>query len=263
MVNKKSKDFIQNQIMSESRHQFIYSYDTKEKDELLKELSDKYPVIRDQNMPSAIYIEDFGLPKIEAKVKPDNSKIDIISSEYLSLSIASSILEASQKTISKEILEEKAKRLINLLNKYNRNPNYPQINNIDDLIKIMNQSKDFYRTFYESYLEEGKELNIMDSSLSFFHLDMFVREYKEALKNDSYFGIILNKKSPIALSSTKAVNFFVGARINKDIAMKIVTTPESWDSYIDQNGQYIEAVHDYGIIELDGSYDDYSKKLRK
>ena len=45
--------------------------------------------------------------------------------------------------------------------------------------------------------------------------------------------------------------------------MKIATEPDDWETYRDVNGQFIEAVHDYGTIELDNSLEDNMRRLIK
>ncbi len=92
---------------------------------------------------------------------------------------------------------------------------------------------------------------------------MFIELLKRAINNNSYFGIILDKQKDIALSSIQAINVWIGRRINHNIALKVSTTLDTWDSYMDSNGIFIEGIHDYGIVELDNSYQEYMKKLKK
>lgn len=92
---------------------------------------------------------------------------------------------------------------------------------------------------------------------------MFIELLKRAINNNSYFGIILDKQKDIALSSIQAINVWIGRRINHNISLKVSTTLDTWDSYMDSNGIFIEGIHDYGIVELDNSYQEYMKKLKK
>ena len=87
--------------------------------------------------------------------------------------------------------------------------------------------------------------------MPFLHLESFVSQYKRGLNNNSYFGIVIDKGADVSLESIRNVNLLVGLRINSYISMKIVVAPDKWDSYFDSDGQYIEAVHDYGVVELD------------
>lgn len=93
--------------------------------------------------------------------------------------------------------------------------------------------------------------------------DMFIGQFKSAINNGSYFGVIIDNQSDIALSSTKAINGLVAGRINKDISMKIATEPDGWDSYHEVSGQVIQRTDDYGTIELDDSHSKYLKKLKE
>lgn len=105
-------------------------------------------------------------------------------------------------------------------------------------------------------------MSIDQIPIPFLQLDLFIAQFKRALNNNSYFGIIIDKQQDIAVSSTKAINFLIGGRINKDISMKIAIQPDNWDTYLDPNGQLIEAIHDYGTVELDDSNREYTKKLK-
>ena len=104
--------------------------------------------------------------------------------------------------------------------------------------------------------------SIDDFRIPFLQLELFISQYKRALDISFYFGIIVDKYDDIALSSTKALNSLVGARINKDISMKIVVEYGMWDSYVDTSGNFIEVIHDYGTVELDDSAKKYVKKLK-
>ena len=81
--------------------------------------------------------------------------------------------------------------------------------------------------------------------------------------NKSYFGIIIDGSNDFSLETYKLVNGYVTRRINGDLSMKVVTDPEKWYTYYDNGGEFAEAVHDYGIVELDSSYSDRTKKMMK
>ena len=104
---------------------------------------------------------------------------------------------------------------------------------------------------------------IMEIPIPFIQLEMVIKDIKELLNIGSYFGIILDKKEPLTYNSTRSVNDLIGSRINKDLSIKVATEPNDWDSYIGNNGQYIEYPHDYGIVELDSSNQEFMKKLIK
>ena len=92
---------------------------------------------------------------------------------------------------------------------------------------------------------------------------MFVRLYKEAMNMKSYFGIIFDKQTPLMPSSTQAINNLIGSRINGDISVKVAIEPDDWETYRDSNGQFVEATHDYGTVELDNSSKTYMKNRER
>lgn len=260
-----NEDYLKNEIMEQNRHQFIYSYNDAKRELFLNKLDNEYPIKIDCNSPMCIYLNDFSFPKISViDCALDNNKIDILSNEYLSFTIAVAILEKTRKNVDVDLLNSKITRLLHLINKYDINSGHKKITSFDELILTMNESKSFYKSYYLDYVKTGQtKKSINDISISFLHLESFISQYKRALNNTSYFAIIIDKSDDISLSSTKAINLLIGSRINKDISMKIVVEPGKWDSYIDVNGQYIESIHDYGVVELDDSQKKYIKSLKK
>ena len=78
---------LKNEIM-QSRHLFIYGYDTNCKSEFLKGLESEYPVSVDSNEPIVLYSNNFGLPKTDVSLAgKDKYYIHRMSSEYFSLSM--------------------------------------------------------------------------------------------------------------------------------------------------------------------------------
>jgi len=264
-MNKyKNLGYLKNEILGQSRHHFIYGYNNEERKSFLEELNREFPIKIDSTSPMAVYVDEIGLPRItDSDSELDTNKIDRLSQEYLSFSIAYNILLKSKENVDVDLLNSRIQKLLNTINKYSKNSEYPDITNLEDLISVLIESKEFYKTYYENYLNNRKLKSIDEIVLPFLHLESFVSEYKKALNNNSHFGIIIDKKDDIILSSTKAINLLVGSRINRDISMKVVVEPGKWDCYIDYNGQYIEAIHDYGIIEFDNSHTEYVEKVKK
>ena len=265
MVYYTNEEYLRKTIMEQSRHQFIYSYNDDRRKLFLQKLDSEYPVVMDCNNPMCIYLNEFGLPKVPMEFEAlDNNRIDILSREYLSFTIAHAILEKSKNNIDNNLLNSRIRRLLDLINKYDLNGDYKEITSLDELISVLKQSKSFYMSYYLEYIKTGKEtMSISELPIPFLQLESFVSQYKRALNNKSHFGIVLDKYDDILLESTKAVNLFVSSRINSNISMKIVLEPDNWDTYITPNGQYAEAIHDYGIIELDDSRTEYVKQLKK
>ena len=265
MERYKNEDYLKQEIMNQSRHLFIYGYNSVQRKQFLKSMSQEYPIILDQTSPMAIYLDEYGLPKIQpSNGELNKNKIDLISSEFLYFSIIENILLKLKENNDLDILNERIKKLIETLNIYSMNRDFSQITDLDDLIRILTQSKEFYKKCYIEYYGNGQEtLSINDIPLPFIQFDIFVKQLKEALKNDSYFAIIIDKQRDISITSIYSINSLIGGRINKDVSMKIVTEPDKWDSYRDSNGQLIECVHDYGTIELDDSLSKHLQRIRR
>ena len=265
MLYYANEEYLRKTIMEQSRHQFIYSYNDDRRKQFLQKLESEYPIVMNCNAPMCIYLNEFGLPKIPIEFDElDNTRINTISREYLSFTIAHSILEKSKNNVDKDLLNSRLRKLLDLINKYNLNDDCKEITSIDELISAFEQSKLFYMSYYLEYFKNGNTtMSISDLPIPFLQLESFVSQYKRALNNKSHFGIVLDKQEDISTESTRAVNSFVASRINKDISIKAVVEPGNWETYISDNGQYIEAVHDYGIIELDDSQSEYVKRLKK
>lgn len=263
MEKYKNEEYLKKEIMEQSRHLFVYGYNNDHRSEFFKSLEDDYPIVADSDKPVALYFDSLGIQKMDADLKEkDSYLINASSREYLSFAIATKILERSME-FDKTILDNRLERLINIINR-NKNAGHGEIESYLDLLREIKTSKDFY---YENYINYVKGLieniPINDIAIPFLQLEMFVRLYKEAMNIDSYFGIIYDKKSPLETSSIQEINNLIGSRINKDISVKIATEPDDWETYRGVNGQFVEAIHDYGTVELDGSNKEYIKKLSK
>ena len=264
MEKYKNEEHLKSEIMGQSRHQFIYGYDGEARKQFLENMVMEYPIVLDERSPMGIYVNEYGLPKIAlGNENVDKSKINIISSEFLNFSIARNILLKARSTNDLDVLNERIIDLLDNLNNYSINRGHSQVRDLDDLIRILTESKEFYKKYYIEYYGKGMETSSLDElAMPFMPFDMFVGQLKSAINNSSYFGVIIDKQDDIALSSTKAINGLVAGRINKDISMKIATEPDGWDSYHEVSGQVIQRTDDYGTIELDASHDEYLKKLK-
>ena len=129
---------------------------------------------------------------------------------------------------------------------------------------LFKNCRKFYLTYphIKTYLETGVFPSLEGLPIRFMELDSFMHYYKKLLNNKSYFSVIVDQQSPISSLSKRAINDVVGKRINADISMKVACQPDEWETYYDLNGQIVEAVHDYGVVELDDSLSQYVKKRR-
>lgn len=257
----KNEEYLKKMIMGQSRHLFIYGRNGQERSELLQSLESLYPLTPDSSEPVALYFDSLALPPASPDFKDKVSyTIYRLSREYLSFSVATKILE---KAAQFDTLDSKLSRLANLTNK-SRNQNHPAITSAVDLLKETKASRDFY---YESYMNYIKDLienvSFEDVTLPFLNLEMFVRQYKRETNMESYFGVVFDKKTPATESSIQAINNYIGSRINSDISIKVAVEPDDWETYHNTSGQPVEAIHDYGIIQLDDSYSSETKKMIK
>ena len=263
MEKYKNEEYLKKEIMQQSRHLFIYGYKNNHRSEFLKSLEMDYPIIADSDKPAALYFDSLGIPKMNIDLKgKDTLLIHASSREYLSFAVAAKILERSM-VVDKKDLDKRFSRLIGLTNKH-KNKGYAEIQTVADLLKQIKTSRDFY---YESYINYVKgligKISIDDVAIPFLQLEMFVRLYKDAMKINSYFGIIFDKQDSLMPSSTQVINNLIGSRINGDISVKVAIEPDYWETYRDSNGQFVEATHDYGTIELDDSFKEHMKILTK
>ena len=254
-------EYLKKQIVEQSRHLFVYGYNNGIRSEYLKGFEKDYPIKLDSNTPVALYFDNLCFPKTEANLEDkDSIMIQAICREYLNFAIASKILDMSNSSIDQETLNEKLSRIILLSNK-NRNPSFLEIKNVHDLAETFKESRDFYSDSFNKYTRgEIDSVSIDQLAIPFLQLEMFVELFKNAINMDSYFAIIYDKKNPLSIPSVKSLNNYLGARINKNLSLKIATEPDDWESYRDVNGQFVQAVHDYGYIKLDDSYKDYMKR---
>lgn len=261
MEKYNNEEYLKNEIMNQSRHLFIYGYNNDYRSSFLKSLEDEFPIMINSDKPVALYFDDLGLPVIEPNIeKIDFDLIRNISMEYLSFKIASNILE---KSIKFDDIDSRLSRLIELTNLY-KNKGHKEITTTKDLLGEIKTTIDFYYESYWDYLN-GKidKVSIDKVAIPFLQLELFVRDYKSEMEMDSYLGIVFDKKNSIIIPSTQAVNNLIGARINSDISVKVAIEPDDWETYYDINGQLVEAIHDYGTVELDSAYEDDMMKLTR
>ena len=254
MGKYKKEEYLKERIMGQSRHLFIYGFSSDDRSKFLQNLEEDYPVTDDLSSPIALYFNSLGLPQIDNDLEDrDNYIIYRMCREYLSFLVATRILEKSNY-FDETILNNKLSLLIHLINK--------GIVSVSELLDEMKKSRDFY---YDSYIKYTKglikEISINEINVPFLNLEMFVSRYKRCMNMQSYFGIIYDKRDRVSVQSIQTINNFIGARINNDISIKIATNSNEWETYYNTNGQYVEAIHDYGIIELDDLED--TKKLIK
>ena len=253
---------VKKQIMEQSRHQFIYGYDGLTREKFLKSLEIDYPIRVNENVPMAIYMNDFSLPNINnIGQNVDILRLSTISREFFNFVIVYNIID---RIIEQDKLNFLDSRIDSFLKRMSKLCFINEgIMSFDELFNLLKESRDFYMKYYQDYLL-GKELlpNINELKMPFLEINSVIKLIKNLLNNQSYFGIIIDKQIDIPVISMQSINGFVTRRINSDISMKVSCDPEKWNVYYDLGGMLIEYIHDYGVIELDNSANKYVKKLK-
>ena len=257
-------EYQKQEIMGQSRHQFIYGYDSEERTQFLKSLVDDYPIKMDENSPMAIYMDEFALPNIEIKNENiDKIRLCTISREYLNFSIAYNIMDQLRKQVDIEKINNRNEEFLDFINRILMRRSNSKITSYDEFCKILNESRNFYSKYYQQYiLDDVKNMDIDSLKIQFLVLDMLINHLKEMLNNNSYFGIIIDSKNSMPMISTNAINGLIASRINRNLSMKVSCQIENWQSYYDLNGVIVEYVHDYGIVELDDNYSKHVKQIQ-
>lgn len=251
---------IKNEIISNSRHQIIYYSNFEERKQLLEGISKENPLTIGNNKPAAIYVDDLA-PNVDSiNDQCDTRKLSILSKDYLEYSIAYEITKELSKITHDEKIIDNILGTINSL--YLNNPQ-KHIKTLDELIKGFEKTKDYYSEKFIELTQNGDvKFNFCKIPFCFFELERYVRKIKTFLNNDSYMVILLNHQQDIFLESTKAINNLIASRINKDISIKLATKKEDWKTYVAQNGELINPVHDYDIIYLDDEHKSGSKTIK-
>lgn len=253
---------IKDMIMGQSRHLFVYGDRSLERTSFLKSLEEDYPIKSNEDSPIAIYLEEFGLPNLpNQNPSIDKIRIKTIGREFFNASLTYKIVDSLIK--KGDLSDEQTSYFLKNISRVNLPGADARIESLEELSKMLQETKDFYQRYYQEYVKENPQLpNFNEVRMPFIELNGTVVYLKKALKNDSYLGIIIDHNGPISLTSTQVINGIVTRRINKDISMKVVTEPDKWISFYDQSGELAEATHDYGVVELDSSLKQYVKKMK-
>ena len=255
MEEYKNEQLKKEEIMDQDRHLFIYGYPTEQRTIFLKSLEKEYPIKMDEESPMGIYLEDYGLPAIDITNKElGHGRLDIISDTYLSLSIISKILKNIVLQDNNHS-EERLRELLRFINKCCKAKNVKEADSLKELIYLLEESKRLYKEFCISHAKEGSVEKVFDDiPIPFIDGVEMSEKIKRSIGNKSYFGLIIDHNKKISPSSQRAINSLIGGRINSDISVKLATSPSDWETYITQNNQLIEYVHDYSYVELDDSF---------
>ena len=249
---------IEEQIISESRHQIIYCDDASLREQLFKSVEHQNPIIKNINKPMSVYIADLGPQVDKINNNLDNIKLSSMTREYLYFSICYEIVNKIKKLeLDNKSLDYFLDRINTLfVQEYN-------IISLDELSETLLASKETYEKGFINYVQTGTfNFDISDMNISFMDIESFIKKVKKLINNDSYLCILLNYEKEISTYSMKSVNNLIASRINKNISIKLGTGSKEWKTYYTDNNDHIDSVHDYDIIYLDDKKDlGYSKNM--
>lgn len=245
-------------IMEQSRHLWIYGENGEKRASFLRTLETLYPIKANENVPMAIYMDSFVLPRVEEKVsRYDKDLLNIVARNHTEFAFAENIL---RRIVASKNLEFQWDEFLNKMNRLFLNRAFENIKSPEELLQALKEARKFYEHYYVALLRDDKKENINTLKIQFLEVSGFVHYVKKYLHNDAYFGFIIDHQAPFPLETTKAINLYAASRCNSDISMKVALESEKWETYYDMSGRLVEAVHDYGIIELDDSLKKYMKR---
>lgn len=263
MIN--NKDYLGDSIMDQSRHYFLYGYNGDERKEFLKSLCLNHKVTLDKSKEMGIYIYDKGLPDFSNdRSKYDKIILNILNREYLDLLMVSSLINNTVEQIDDKILNIRSEELLDRFNALFIRKNSKQVETFYEIKQVIEEAKNIYYDEYVKYTASCNSHDFFDGlRISNISANAFVRYFKKMINNNSYIIMMFDQQEPYTIDMQKAINNYVSYRINMDISIKVACEPEEWKTYYNSDGVLAESVHDYGVIELDNSYNEYLKKIKE
>ena len=265
-MDLKTKDNLVNSIIKDNRHQFIYGYNGKEREQLLKNVVKEYPVKLNSEEAIGIYLDSIGLPKINGSNGDLNeSYLSMLCSNYLIYSIAKNLIDTTIEQLPEKVLGENLNDFLDKVN--NRFVQKREIKSLQEFSNMLKEVRDGYLQLYRDHMKKGNLVLPYDKfSIQFINsgsLITLIRFYKQMINSKSHISVITDHQVPIDIRSQKAINTLMDTRLNADISIKVACEPNNWDSHYSLNDSFSEGVHDYETIELEDCYNTHNKKINK
>ena len=239
-------------VVWESRHKFGYFDD--DKINMFLDSSLKYPAKLDCEEPIVVLVKDSGLPQYNKDLELDKYRIYSFHNSYYEFLIALNIVDTLVKNIDKDELNNRLKHVLRLYSSFSSE----EINNVDDLRTVLEDSMNIYRDGYIEYINIGNCNFFHKLKLSLVMIDNFVMDIKKCIGLEKYFSFMYIPNNKLSKECEMAINNYIGSRCNGYLSMCILCGNSEWDYYYDVNGQIIQGTHDYTEIM---DYD-YSKRKR-
>lgn len=230
-------------VVWDSWHKFVY-YDEIDKCKILDDLS-KYNCELNSSEPIVIYIFDEGLPKINEDIYVDRYRVEFFHHRYYELLIALSIIDKLVESIDIDVLNSRFKRLFYLLS------DNVDISDVIVLRDLLDKCKNVYKREYINYINTGiLEDFYNDLEISNVIIDMIVPCIKRSIGLEKYFSILIDVDSEISKYNEMSINDYIASRCTGYLSINILLSKYEWKYYYSSNGQFIENVHDYNVIDL-------------
>lgn len=228
------------EIISDSRHKFIYFDDSKRALVIGECLNSNINL--DISMP--IYIKDNGLPEDDSLLDLDKYRLIIFHERYFDFLIALSVIDALCMKIGKDILNKKLLRMFNILSYSSKN----NISNIDQLRIILEHDKKVYYDGYRKYLATGRMDFVDDLLIGFITLDIFLKNIKRNLGISNGFSLFLDYDD-LSVMSMQVINKYINSRCNGYLSINVLCGEKDWKTFYDSNGYFIQNIHDFTEID--------------
>jgi len=236
-------------VVLEGWHKFVY-YDDNSKD-IVMDVVSKYNAKMNSEEPIVIYLSDEGLPKISKNIELDKFIVQSFHERYYSLLISLSIINNLINNIDKDILNSKFERLFRLCS-------FSGIRKITDVIElrdILEKCKNRYKIEYIDYIETGILGNFYNElEIPFVLVDTIVPCIKRSIGLEKHFSLLFDVNSDFSVFNQMAINNYVASRCTGYLSVNVLINEYDWKYYYSSNGQFIQNVHDYSVVNLKKYY---------